>query len=144
MPRVFLPHLIQYNILSFFFFFVLFFACSYVVKESKANSTLAVHISHIWNNLETNSTMDASWGTHSAGRKKSRETDRRPLQAGKQVAFSFFPSLSLSLTVHQHLCCPHSFHILSLLSLTLIHLSLSLRCKSSLSSSTSAAAVRRR
>lgn len=111
-----------------------------IVKESKANSMLATSVT-----FRTTLKQIALW-THpqatSAGRKKSRETDRRALQAGKRAAFSFSLFLSLSYRLYINTSVAHtlSHSSFSLLSLTLIHLSL--RCKSSLSSSTSAQQLR--
>lgn len=92
--HVFLPHLIQYNI---------FFFSTQLVKESKANNTFRTTLKQIapWTHPQARST----------GRKKSWETDRQALQAGKQAAFTFFLSLSLLLTVHQQPLLPTLFRI---------------------------------
>lgn len=102
-----------------------------IVKESKANSMLATSVT-----FRTTLKQIALW-THpqatSAGRKKSR-------QANRQLSLSLSSYLSYRLYINTSVAHTLSHSSFSLLSLTLIHLSL--RCKSSLSSSTSAQQLR--
>ncbi len=62
----------------------------------------------------------------SAEREKSRETDKRALQAGRQTgSFLFYPYLSYWLYINTSVAHTRSHSSLSLLSLTLINFSLS-------------------